>query len=544
MKKAILCLVITICIVNLHAQDIYQDYRKSWLEKAELYKPQLSETIKKPLNIVELIEDENAFQGWKATVKAPIANLYQSSFKQQSGIVLDFGEHMTGYFKFDIKPIKHNPDAPLRFKFTFGEIPSEVATPFDPYNGTLSRAWLQDEIVTVMHAPATIEIPRRLSFRYVKIELLASSPYYDFSISDISFKAVTSATSTPAPLASETSEMIKEIDRIGLNTLKECMQTVYEDGPKRDQRLWLGDLYLEALANNYSYRQHDLTRRCLYILAALSAKDGRIIATVLEQPYLMAQEERFMLDYAFLFNVTVKDLLEATGDKATAEDLWPVVKKQLDVARKYCQDNGLIDSDKLRKEWSLFFDWKEGLHKEVALQGVTIFMLRQTYELATMLGKEKELEDIPALIKKMTKAAQKSYYNKQQGLYIGLKKDQISYASQVWMILAGVPSRAEARKALTSVRAAEGVYTHGTPYMYHYFVQAMIDCGLDKEAKEAVESYWGSMVSKGADTFWEYYDPTNEYSSPYKFYPINSYCHAWSCTPVYFIRKYPEIFQR
>jgi hypothetical protein len=51
------------------------------------------------------------------------------------------------------------------------------------------------------------------------------------------------------------------------------------------------------------------------------------------------------------------------------------------------------------------------------------------------------------------------------------------------------------------------------------------------------------MIKKGADTFWEVYDPADEFKSPYGFFPVNSYCHAWSCTPVYFIRKYPKIFQ-
>lgn len=48
------------------------------------------------------------------------------------------------------------------------------------------------------------------------------------------------------------------------------MQGVYEDGPKRDQRLWMGDLYLEALANTASFQQYDVTKRCLYLLAGLA----------------------------------------------------------------------------------------------------------------------------------------------------------------------------------------------------------------------------------------------------------------------------------
>ena len=56
--------------------------------------------------------------------------------------------------------------------------------------------------------------------------------------------------------------------------------------------------------------------------------------------------------------------------------------------------------------------------------------------------------------------------------------------------------------------------------------------------------YWGGMVQKGADTFWEVYDPNDDCRSPYNSHLVNSYCHAWSCTPVYFINKYLEIFQK
>ena len=52
------------------------------------------------------------------------------------------------------------------------------------------------------------------------------------------------------------------------------------------------------------------------------------------------------------------------------------------------------------------------------------------------------------------------------------------------------------------------------------------------------------MAALGADTFWEVYDPTGHFKSPYNFFPVNSYCHAWSCTPVYFINKYADIFQK
>ena len=322
------------------------------------------------------------------------------------------------------------------------------------------------------------------------------------------------------------------------------MQTVYEDGPKRDQRLWLGDLYLEALANNYSFKQYDLTKRCLYLLASLSEHNGKLNATVFEAPEPKPQARQHLYDYSFLFGVTLKDYLLETGDRETAEDLWPVVKKQLESAYKYLQDDGMMNYEQASREWWIFFDWKDGLHREVAFHGVTIFAFREAYELAQLLNKENEVSQLPGLIKKMKKAVRKHYYNPKTGLFTGILNDQVSYASQIWMVLSEVPTQKEAQRALRALKTTENVCTPGAPYLFHYYIEALIKSGLKEEAKKEMAEYWGGMIHKGADTFWEVYDPRNEYLSPYNFYPVNSYCHAWSCTPTYFIRKYPEIFQK
>jgi alpha-L-rhamnosidase len=110
--------------------------------------------------------------------------------------------------------------------------------------------------------------------------------------------------------------------------------------------------------------------------------------------------------------------------------------------------------------------------------------------------------------------------------------------------LSGVASQKEGIGAFSNLAQMKDVVRPGGPYLYYYVVEAMIKCGMNKEAKDAITSYWGGMVEKGADTFWEVYDPSNDFVSPYNSFLVNSYCHAWSCTPVYFIRKYPEIFQK
>jgi hypothetical protein len=109
-------------------------------------------------------------------------------------------------------------------------------------------------------------------------------------------------------------------------------------------------------------------------------------------------------------------------------------------------------------------------------------------------------------------------------------------ASQAWLAIADVPSKAEGAAALSTAIKLPDVVRARTPYLNHYVIDAMLACGLRDEALELVRSYWGGMVAAGADTFWEAYAPDEPLLSPYGDHHVNSYCHAWSCTPSYFIR--------
>jgi len=59
------------------------------------------------------------------------------------------------------------------------------------------------------------------------------------------------------------------------------MQTVFEDGPKRDRRLLFGNLRFQAFTNYATFRNYDLVKRCLYLFAAFPREDGMVFACVL-----------------------------------------------------------------------------------------------------------------------------------------------------------------------------------------------------------------------------------------------------------------------
>lgn len=62
--------------------------------------------------------------------------------------------------------------------------------------------------------------------------------------------------------------------------------------------------------------------------------------------------------------------------------------------------------------------------------------------------------------------------------------------------------------------------------------------------KDAFQGYKAIPSGNIADLYSMSFKQKKEISSYNGYTLLNSYCHAWSCTPVYFIVNYPEIFQK
>lgn len=175
------------------------------------------------------------------------------------------------------------------------------------------------------------------------------------------------------------------------------------------------------------------------------------------------------------------------------------------------------------------------LNKQCGAQAVYIYAEKTALELSKTLGKDVQwlVDDL----QKKSKAMVDAFYDDKQGLFVSGNDRQISYASNVWACLADVLSKEQNMSILENLETVDAVKSV-TPYMYHYYVQALIDNGLKDKAKTVMTEYWGAMADVGADTFFELFNPQNPQESPYGNKAVNSYCHAWSCTPAYFIRKY------
>lgn len=505
----------------------------AYLAVAEALIPQLVERRIAPRALVEPHADSAHPLRFAMRRVADGAALAQHDFHQGDTFCIDFGEHLTGYLSFRITPTGSVADSPVRLKLTFGEVPTDVAEPLYPYKGWISAAWLPDEVVTLDDLPVNHRMARRHAFRYVKVEVLAASRRFGLRFEDVSAHGVTAAASAPALLPDSYPEWIRQVDLVSQVTLRDCLQTCFEDGPRRDRRLWVGDLRLQALVNYQTFGANDVVKRCLYLFAGLPRSDGLVNGCVYERP-VPTYADTTTLDYAALYCVTLQEYVEATGDVAAGIDLWPVAMRQIEVlisrldAASQFTDSG--------ETWC-FIDWAWGLDKSAPTHAVILFALRRMLLLAERIGQRAKVAHLDGVIERMVGVANQASFDESRGVYVSGPQRQVSCVTQAWMVLAGAPpSQQAAQAALRNALADPQAIRPITPYAYHYIAEAMLSCGMEQEALDLIRTYWGAMLDAGADTFWEAFDPANPLTSPYGDIHVNSFCHAWSCSPSWFFR--------
>ena len=502
---------------------------QEFLNKALRLLPTLKETKVEVAQTVEVYKEDSEIKIEKTETYS------DKQLNKGSRIYLDFGDHQVGYLHLKLGYTGSHPDAPVWMRIHFAENPVELFENAKNYKGWICSSWIEEEQIHIDTIPSEIKLPRRYAFRYVMIEILDLSNKFNLIVEDAFCTAVSSVDDEELCEFQAQSKQLARLDQIACRTLHNCMQTVFEDGPKRDRRLWMGDLRMQALANYETYQKNDMVKACLYLFAALPMQDGKVGACLFLEPEPEVDDTQ-MFDYSLFFINTLWDYYEATNDRETLEELWPTALRQIELAKEHLDEEYLVrDSDVLG--WC-FVDWNLNLNKQASAQGILLYALSAAIRITQVLGEVLEEEKLAELYCECRNAANVRLWDKEKQCYISGKDRQVSVASQVWMVLGEAVEDSAAQQLMDRVENLDNAEGMVTPYMYHNYIDALLHVGEKNKALQKLETYWGGMVRLGADTFWELYNPENADESPYGGTIVNSYCHAWSCGPAYFLRKY------
>ncbi len=494
-------------------------------EKADKLRHELKHTKVFPKNHVKFIEDNSCFQALGVEVCENVT--LPLELKRDTPIILDFGRHCVGYLNYTLSNCgKRIVDSPVVLDFSFGEFPLEIVSSDKEYKGVLGNGWLQTKTEKTVFCPADVILDRRFSFRYVKITRKDTciSPLF---ITDMFADCVSAVDLSSAEKINIPDKALEKIYDISLNTLKECEQDVFEDGPKRDRRLWIGDLRLQALADYVSFKNTDLVKRCIYLFAS-KLIDDKMVGSCFFPDSPPCVDDWFFADYSLYFVSCLFDYAKNTRDYALPCELYHIAQQQIK------EIFALYDSKTQTIKGNFFVDWCPELDKSVCGLAIFLYVLKQFKELSELLGKD--CTDVYNYFD-VVKSALLKRYSTEKGVFI-TDDGQISWHSQVWAVLSGVLTEKQSKNILDNLKTLKTEYTIRTPYMMHFYIEALYNNGQKAYAMQYIKEYWSKIVNFGFDCCPEIFNPNDHYESPYGDPQINSACHAWSCTPVYWISKY------
>lgn len=429
-----------------------------------------------------------------------------------ASVTLDFGVELHGGLRLLIAYCKCAEKYPL-IRITFGESLSETESAVGCDTSTNDHAIRQ---FTVPATSLSDQTWGETGFRFVKIELLTENASMTVK------SAVAAFVYRELPYVGSFTcddETVNKIYDTAAYTCHLCMQNMLWDGIKRDRLVWIGDMMVEA-------------KTVLDVFG-----DKKLICDSLDfvrRRTPVTEWMNGMPAYSLWWIMIVKEIYFVTGDRSFLNDQHDYLTALLEKIISGIGDDG---TDSLGK---YFLDWPTRGNEELSRSG-TRALLRMALDAGAYLSSvfcERKLSD------KCTNARKK----------LDLVSEGYGDSKQVAAMLSHSGT-------LAPDKAADIITGGGTngfsTFMSYYLLSAVADTGRCGEALALMKEYYGTMLEKGATSFFEDYDPvwTNGsgdiVSLPgdktdihgdfgafcYKGFR-HSLCHGWASGPVPFLTEY------
>lgn len=437
--------------------------------------------------------------------------------KKGGYILLDFGKEIHGGIRIITESCGDNTgeqNVRIRFGESVGEACAELGGKENATNNHSPR----DMMVCL---PLCSDLTfGQTGFRFVRIDNLSSG-----NLVLVSTRAAYSHLKVlPCGYFKCDDKEINQIYDTAAHTLFLCMQNRLWDGIKRDRLVWLGDMHPEFRGVLSLYGEHPLIE-----LGLSEATQHNVLpAWMSEVPSYSIWWLAILCEYEWY-----------TGK-------WDFVKTQLEYAYgvisqiNVCvSDDGVLDYTKagLPTAYGFFLNWETSKEQglESGNRGLLLSTLRKFVEMAKRRGVDYKLAEI--IIDKLNK-------NK---LFNGNSKPVAALYSM------GYGNQNIKVKEILKSGGAKGYST----FMSYYIAEALSACGNSDMALRDLKEFYGGMLSRGATSFWESYDPDwlkdsgrideftpegkKDIHSSFGDYCYVGYrlslCHGWACGPVPYLAE-------
>lgn len=377
---------------------------------------------------------------------------------------------------------------------------------------------------------------KRIAGRYLEMHIRSSEQITVHNLSILPEEYPVKREPYPIGL---TDALGRRIWDISARTLELCMHEHYEDCPWREQALYAMDARNQALSGYYAFKEYDFPAASWMLMAQALLPDGQLRIT---SP---TDSELRIPSFTFAWAVASAELAEYGGIERIK--YMPALNEMLNkaIARR---KNGLLLNPEGAEYWN-FYEWSNGLaghlgqavpqsYPECPYNAFFSGALQSGAYLCRTLKDIEQAEKYDKANEELKKAFCIFWDEDAQAYRTGEAGDGRPY-SELTQALALkfnlVPSE-RAQKLRKRLAQQDNGLEPITLSHYIYKIDALMqepDIYINTVYNDILK-IWGSMLFKGATSFWETLDGANAFDK------AGSLCHGWSAAPIYFFGKWMD----
>ncbi len=333
--------------------------------------------------------------------------------------------------------------------------------------------------------------------------------------------------------------VLDDIWAVGVRTLEANIQGRFLDAPAKEATQYATDAMIESWAAYHVFGAYELAGLALAEFASAQLETGAIPACCPSDYFVE------MPDYSLMWIVWLQRHYLYSGDRKLLERLLPTVERLLARFRQLADPELRILVDlPLRGGGYCFLDHGD-IHREGAVTGLNALYCRALLAAAWLceqIGIERKAEALRQSAAHVARVMRELTWLPEQGLFAdcwteGEHSDYTSWQTNVLAIYGGI-ARPEDYESILSHLFCEGepyeLLAHAetnNPFFQFFVLESAFALGHRAWAGQLLRWYWGSMIERGAATWWEFFDPNGNPNEV----PSHSLCHGYGVSPNAFL---------
>ena len=515
---------------KIFSQVNYADYKRFW-ENAVLMKeykaPRIPEAIRKVAGEEYVTYANQPWQYWKEP--DGIAESKQSEDKLET--IYDFGKLRVGYFYIEYEA---DCDTEITCWFDYLEV-------LDDFTEKSRMPWVVNKLAIkqpVQKGRHTILMMRRRAAHYVKVDTPSG-----VKILDVKFR-LSMMTSEQIGWFSSSDELLNQIWETGKYTLHVNKHQEYECCPRHEMKYFSADGAMTALVDYYTFGGSEVTNASMSLTEIASNVAIRQDIHNNGCGLWDFPAWRLIMAYNWYRYFNEVELIRPYYDELVTTLSWMIHRSGKDY---------LIYQFPIW--WEPFYDQSgeveytcscDRLGEKAFLNALYYKSLLCMSELAEVMGDQELADEWSKLASKVKVAFNERLWCEEKGAY--LDTYDTSYVPQdgnAMAMLYGLADEAKTKRILETLKETNWCpygstilsrttnHTLGgrdtmSPLMQAVEVEARFVRGDADSAIELMKRFWGTMLKKGAGTFWEYAPNDPERGWLHR-------CHGWGSSCTYII---------